>query len=247
MCGECSAHVDAASIRLLSMMRCMGRTRSNDMNKMYRNALSIVIAILSVAYLAGCERGQRTDDVSPSSESATAQATSKDKATSEETCGDESAHADEDKFYYSPFVVQLDSEKFDTVSFKDVGLGRESPEPNDALLETISQAFVYEVGNHTDLNYQGEVVYDERILDPANHLYCGERHLYIDVWRSESPKRWGYSLWSGCGESDNFAWQEVEVDEAKVGTLTEEVSPLAESIADRLAEAESSNCFVKQC
>ena len=73
---------------------------------------------------------------------------------------------------------------------------------------------------------------------------CRER---VYVWRSESPKRWGYSLWSGCGESDNFAWQEVEVDEAKVGTLTEEVSPLAESIADRLAEAESSNCFVKQC
>ncbi|MGM0556422.1 MAG: hypothetical protein ACQEVA_08610 [Myxococcota bacterium] len=179
---------------------------------------------------------------------AEAAAAEKDQPTEQneaERAGSEGG--EEPEHYYSPFVVHLDAEKFDTVSFKDVGLGRAQPTPEDPLLETISQAFVYEVGNHTDLNYQGEVVYDQRILDPSNHLYCGDRHLYVDVWRADGPRRWGYSLWSGCGESDNFAWEEVEIAVDPNAPLTDEVSPLAESIAERLAEADSRNCFTKTC
>jgi hypothetical protein len=210
-----------------------------------------LVVILVSTGLFACERGQRSDDVSRNVEgvaeaAAAEQAKPSEKPEVDDNQVDKQADS-ESKFYYSPFVVHLEADRFDTVSFKDVGLGRDEPTPQDAVLEAISQAFLYEVGNHTDLNYQGEVVYDERILDPANHLYCGDRHLYVDVWRAEGPKRWGYSLWSGCGEADNFAWEEVEIDVSEDAPLTDEVSPLARSIAERLAKADSENCFTKTC
>lgn len=214
----------------------------------YLQSVSIAAVALMALTSVGCDRGQRSDRVTANVDNVVEDPADDPTNAAEEEQDDGKANADDDEeFYYSPFVVHLDSKQFDTVSFKDVGLDREAPAPHDPLLETISQAFVYEVGNHTDLNYEGEVVYDERILDPSNHLYCGERHLYIDVWRAESPDRWGYSMWSGCGESDNFAWEEVEVDVDQNTSLTDEVSPLAESIAERLAEAEESNCFTKTC
>lgn len=215
-------------------------------------SLRIAAILLAVALLASaaCDRGQRAEDVRASVDEVAASQESTSEASADEAntaADDQDNGEDEPTYYYSPFVVRIESPQFDTVSFKDVGLDRAEPAPHDPLLETISQAFVYEVSNHTDLNYEGEVVYDERILDPANHLYCGERHLYIDVWRSESPERWGYSMWSGCGESDNFAWNEVEIKPSEKPSLTEEVSPLAESIADKLAEASDANCFTKAC
>ncbi|QDG54299.1 hypothetical protein FIV42_27200 [Persicimonas caeni] len=160
---------------------------------------------------------------------------------------DRESGADEAKsYYYSPFVVKLAGGKFDTVSFKDVGLDRESTDANDPLLETISHSFARKVAAHKVLGYQAEVMYDEEILDPSNHLYCGLNHLYVDIWQSSSPKRWGYSLWSGCGELDNFAWKEVP-DTVADEDLTLYVEPLTSHIVDSLAEAARSNCFQKSC
>lgn len=150
------------------------------------------------------------------------------------------------QYHYSPFVVHLEGSPFAEVSFKDVGLARPNPTPTDPLLEAISESFAYKIREHGTFGGDSQVVYDERILDPDNHLFCGSNHLYVDVWHSQSPDRWGYSLWSGCGEGDNFAWKEVPATgDAK--DLPDQVEPLTSSIVESLAEASANNCFQKTC
>jgi hypothetical protein len=151
-----------------------------------------------------------------------------------------------DEFFYSPFVVKLEGGPFDTVSFKDVGLKRESKDPDDPLLEILSESLVYEFSQQDALDYEARVVYDPKILDVSNHLYCGANHLYIDVWHSSSPDRWGFSLWSGCSDIDNFAWIEVP-DTRSAADLTLHVEPLTAGIVNELAKAAASNCFQKTC
>jgi hypothetical protein len=149
-------------------------------------------------------------------------------------------------YYYSPFVVKLNGADFDTVSFKDVGLDRETTDPNDPLFEVIAASFAYEISKRNSLDYEAQVIYDEEILDPGNHLYCGTNHLYVDVWKSSSPDRWGFSMWSGCGEIDNFAWKEVP-DTSPSDDPTVHVEPLTAGIVEALADAAKSNCFQKSC
>ena len=85
------------------------------------------------------------------------------------------------------------------------------------------------------------------ILDPSNHLACGSDHLYVDVWQSDAPKRWGYSLWSGCGEDDNFAWKEISYEPSVAGDLSHDVKPLAQSIVASIREANARGCYQKTC
>ena len=150
-------------------------------------------------------------------------------------------------FYYSPFVVQVPESKmaFTTITFKDVGLQRESPEPSDPLLETIAHSIAYRLQATPALDVRQSIVeYDERLIDPSNHLACETHHLYVDVWNSDHT--WGYSLWSGCSEADNFAWKEVAIP-ADADDLPERVRPLADNIAESLAEAHVDGCFNKSC
>lgn len=150
-------------------------------------------------------------------------------------------------FYYSPFVVQVPESKmaFTTITFKDVGLQRDSHEPSDPLLETIAHSIAYQLQATPGLDVEHSIVeYDERLIDPANHLACETHHLYVDVWNSDDT--WGYSLWSGCSEADNFAWKEVAMPQG-VTDLPERVRPLADNIADTLAEAHLDGCFTKSC
>ncbi len=89
-----------------------------------------------------------------------------------------------------------------------------------------------------------QVAYDEDMLDPNNHTSCGQHHIYVDVWR-KSEEAWGYSLWSGCGEDDNFAW--IEVQAPGSDDITAAVEPLTQSIVQSLTKASETSCFQKSC
>ncbi len=151
------------------------------------------------------------------------------------------------KYHYSPFVVQVPQSEmvFGVITFKDVGLQRESKDPNDPVLETIAESVSYSLQSVPQLEVrQSRVEYHEEMSDPANHRSCETNHLYVDVW--DGGEKWGYSLWSGCGEEDNFAWQEVSIP-PNTSSLPDRVEPLAESIAQTLAEAHDRGCYTKQC
>lgn len=150
--------------------------------------------------------------------------------------------------HYSSFGVQLrQGGDFDLISFKDVGLGREEPEPTGPLLETIAQSLAYELKLDDSFDFQTRVVHDMSLADPSSHTYCEGERLYVDVWRSESPERWGYSLWSGCSESTKFAWGEVPVDGDEKEELGDAVEPLTRGIADSLTSAAREGCYRRNC
>lgn len=158
------------------------------------------------------------------------------------------AEADEEpEPYHSPFLVEIQGGPFDRATFKDVGLERgDGEEPDAMLLEAIAESFALDMQSHTELEADAEVHYDENIAEPDNHLHCEIDHLYVDLWQGESPERWGYSLWSGCSELDNFVWREVPFEKG-ADVLPESVAPLTDSIVESLAKAAHRGCFQKNC
>ncbi len=148
---------------------------------------------------------------------------------------------------YSPFVLGVSNgDPFRVVSFKDVGMKLAD---DDAMLmyETIAESLSLELGAAKGLGMSAQVAYDESNLDPKNHLACGSDQLYVDLWRSEGPARWGFSLWSGCGEDDNFAWKEVAVETLDTGDPVKDVKSLTSNIVSTLAAASSKGCYQKTC
>lgn len=207
-----------------------------------RSSKSILVAstLAFAVLLYGCERpaGNAAVDQDPSPESAEA-----DEAADK----DDKKGLTEEGFAYSPFIVELEGGEFDTVSFKDVGLERVDGEPDQLMLEAVAESLAYEIADRSDeMGYEAQMTYDEKMAEPSNHVHCGLNHLYIDLWQSESPDRWGYSLWSGCSEVDKFASDEL-LDEHPDADLTTHVEPLTESIVDSLAEASKEECFQAQC
>ena len=151
-------------------------------------------------------------------------------------------------FAYSPFVLRVpQGSPFKLVSFKDVGLKIESDDDAMMMYETIAEALSLELGANMGLKMSARVDYDESVTDPKNHLACGSDQLYVDLWRSEGPARWGFSLWSGCGEDDNFAWKEVVVETLDTGDPMTDVKSLTSNIVSTLAGASSKNCYQKTC
>lgn len=149
-------------------------------------------------------------------------------------------------YQYSPFYVTVSGgEHYHTITFKDVGLLRTDHTIHDPLLEVIAESISQELANGA-LGYHAEVAYDHSLADPSNHRACGDRHVYVDVWNRDETT-WGYSLWSGCGEDDNFAWKEVKGPAMADGELYERVEPLARSIHNSLQAAEQTECFRKSC
>jgi hypothetical protein len=147
-------------------------------------------------------------------------------------------------FSYSPFVVNVKGSKFfQSISFKDVGMKRASKDPNDPMLEVIAESLAQHLMETGD-GMMTQVAYDEGLLDPNNHTACGQHHIYVDVWR-KSDVAWGYSLWSGCGEDDNFAW--IEVPAQRSDDITTAVEPLTLSIVQSLNKAAETSCFRKSC
>lgn len=135
---------------------------------------------------------------------------------------------------------------FNEITFKDVGLSRASSDPNDLMLEAIAESVSYSLQVEPQLGVSQSLVhYDAALADPANHASCDLNHLYVDVWNGSD--RWGYSLWSGCSESDNFAWEEVLIPGDRSQHIADRVVPLGESIAQTLAEAHQRDCYTAHC
>jgi len=152
------------------------------------------------------------------------------------------------KAHYSSFGIRTNSDRFEVISFKDVGLGREDPSPADPVLEVIAQSVAYQLNVREDVRLRPRVFHDSSLADPEKHTYCEAEHVYVDLWRSESPDKWGYSLWSGCSETQKFAGNEVAIPEPSgEGDVEEAVAPLTEDIADSLATAIDTGCFRRAC
>ncbi len=151
------------------------------------------------------------------------------------------------EFQYSPFYISVaGGEHYHTITIKDVGLLRTDLTPHAPLLEVIAESISQELSNG-ELGYEAYVSYDRALADPENHRACGDRHIYVDVWNRDATT-WGYSLWSGCGEDDNFAWKEIKSPGVeKDQELYEQVEPLARSIHQSLQAAEETHCFRKNC
>lgn len=149
-------------------------------------------------------------------------------------------------FHYSPFVVEVSgSDDFDAISFKDVGILRMDYTPADPKLETLAEAVAYEMSvAHPGLELA--VKYDPKMADPANHKACAGRHVYVDVWQT-AHQHYGYSLWSGCGEDDNFAWEQLSTPIEDHADLVQEVTPLARALSEKLKHASQTKCFQKNC
>ena len=139
---------------------------------------------------------------------------------------------------YSPFEVVVDGNvPYDVISFKDVGLG----------LTRTEQAFAYEaIADSLSLEISAVLAVRARSsfvparAHPSFHQSCEARRVYVDLWRP-GGRGWGYSLWSGCREDDNFALQELPKADAS------QVEELTRSIAASLAHATHASCFAKHC
>jgi hypothetical protein len=157
--------------------------------------------------------------------------------------------AEAPKYRYSPFVLKVgQGSVFKKISFKDVGYKlKEEEDEARQVYELIAESLAQELASEARLGLAAEVAYDEAILDPNNHVACGSEHLYVDMWHSQTPERWGYSLWSGCGEDDNFAWREIKVEGGEAGDPLELVKPLTRGIVESLATASTKGCYQKSC
>lgn len=144
---------------------------------------------------------------------------------------------------YSPFAIRLDGhDAFDVVTFKDVS--QTLPDPALHVDELMAEAFAIALRNsHPGL--LTEVVHEPKLLDPGSHVFCDQRHLYVDFWQSGAPSRWGYSLWSGCGEEDRFAWQEIDAPGA--AELAVQVERVVDAISRRLQLADGAGCHRRDC
>lgn len=147
---------------------------------------------------------------------------------------------------YSPFVVHMSRPQglpFQHISFKDVGMSLPEDERVMAY-ETLAESLSLELQRAID-DVSVEVRHTVEILDPAAHLACEGQHIYVDLWRA--GEGWGYSLWSGCGEEDEFAHEEVEPVRVAIAGSAESFEPLARDIAESLVDATRTGCFTRDC
>ncbi len=149
---------------------------------------------------------------------------------------------------YSPFGIAVaNSDDYELISFKDVGLGEPGGASRGRVYETIAQSLAYQLRLDSDFEPGPKVIHDPALADPDHHRYCEKDRIYVDVWRSDSPARWGYSLWSGCSKAQQFAWQELPAPEIAPDALAAGVEPLTRDIAESLEEAGEENCYRRSC
>ena len=207
-------------------------------------SLLSVIALLSLS-LTGCEKPSNPVTQAPDGEALAVKPSKAEGAVKPDDAEVKGEKEAKPKFRYSPFVLKVNAKDsvFKTVSFKDVGVNGIPDEERAVLYETLAESLAYGLTADQQLSMTSSVIYDKAILDPDNHLACGSDHLYVDVWRSK--QRWGYSLWSGCGEEDNFAWKEIEYTPNP--DFTSEIDPLTRDILSTLRTADSKGCYQKAC
>lgn len=149
---------------------------------------------------------------------------------------------------YSPFGVSVEnSEDYKLISFKDVGLESPGAMEDTILYEAIAQSLAYQIRTNADLELDPRVVHEPALAEPDNHTYCEKDRVYVDLWQTESPHKWGYSLWSGCSKAQRFAWQEVTASEVDPDALTEGIEPLTSNIVDSLRKADETDCYRRAC
>lgn len=222
----------------------MSRTRTHNTQSL----LVLSSVLLMMVMCSACEaptssiERQAAQSVEPHV-AAVKEAPAKQGAAGEEAEQPRKSH------HYSPFVLAVQSPRslFRKISFKDVGVSIDKEELREGIYEVMAETLASELRVEASLAMPASVVYDRAILDPANHLACGSDHLYVDVWQSDAPKRWGYSLWSGCGEDDNFAWKEISYVPNPGGDMSQDIKPLAQSIVASIREANQRGCYQKTC
>ncbi len=209
--------------------------------------LIVLSALFAIISLGACEKPQSSIQHHAAVKPAAIAPTSDVVKNTEKKPAE--AKKEKPSYYYSPFVLSVRSNQslFKKISFKDVGVKALNDDLRKSVYEVMAQSLASELSIEHSLSMPANVVYDEAITDPSNHLACGSDHLYVDVWQSEAPKRWGYSLWSGCGEDDNFAWKEVSFTPHPQGDLKVDVKPLAQSIVASIREANQKGCYQKTC
>ncbi len=145
---------------------------------------------------------------------------------------------------YSPFVINVKNQSlpFRQISFKQVSSGERAMD--GALFETLAEAVALELSQQQK-PISSELSYSPAAADPQNHLACGAAHIYVDFWQSDAPARWGFSLWSGCEEESQFAWEEIASPRKKA--LIDEIKPLSSQIASKINKATQTGCFRKTC
>ncbi|MBX3246975.1 MAG: hypothetical protein KF901_07325 [Myxococcales bacterium] len=141
---------------------------------------------------------------------------------------------------YSPFLIEVVEAPFALISFKDVGMSLPAGE-RALIYESLAEELALALrGDAAPM--MSQVRHDASVADPASHVICEARHIYVDLW-SEADG-WGYSLWSGCGEDDQFAHRAVRVDRTdRLASL----DPLASDIASSLRGAMQTGCFTRLC
>ncbi len=151
---------------------------------------------------------------------------------------------------HSPYMLKLTEDNsdppFNVISFKDVGIA-DSGENSELLYETLAESLALEMSIEPAKLYS-EVVHEHAAPKDEEQKpgSCGQRHIYVDVWSTDAPRQWGYSLWSGCSEADQFAWQELPRPKVEAASI-EDLKPLAEDIARALKDAARTGCFQREC
>ncbi len=149
---------------------------------------------------------------------------------------------------YSPYVVDLDGvPEFGRISFKDVGLRVEGYSPAHREFEELAMSLADQLMSVEPAPLAASVLALEAYADPSAHQACGEAHIYVDLWRSEGPDRFGYSLWSGCDEDAQFAWEEVPMSWDPDGDLSDQMLPVVSAITRSLESARATGCFTRAC
>ena len=89
-----------------------------------------------------------------------------------------------------------------------------------------------------------EVVHVPEFMDPNNHLFCADRHLYVDFWGLRKSQDWGYSLWAGCGKDDRFEWRTLHQNSQKIA---EQMDWVTLDVSLRLKRADQRGCYQRNC
>ncbi len=135
---------------------------------------------------------------------------------------------------YMSQTVEVDATHwFQHVTFKDVGLAAGATD-RDGWMRTVTRV----LASTLDSQLHARASIEPLVSDPAWHRSCQGKHVYVDVWRSSSPDRVGFSLWRGCGESDQFAWQEVPMS----GGWEASAPAVARAIAHALKVCDAVTC-----
>ncbi len=132
---------------------------------------------------------------------------------------------------------------FNRITFKDVGMSI-PPDDRAFVYETIAESLSARLSEDAGMSLDVQVLYSDAAADPAHHRACAANHVYVDLWHDAAGPKWGYSLWSGCGEDAQFAWRERT---ARGPDPAITVEPLTRDIVADLAHAVAIGCFSKHC